>query len=160
MTTDTTLATASNAHLDTKVHSEHLPPATVNHNEEEVDLFASDDDEVDEEAEKIKQQRLAEYHAKKAAKPKAVAKSMIVYDVKPWDDETNMEELEQNVRSVEMDGLLWGASQLVPVGFGVKMLRIAAVVEDDKVSTDELAETIQAFEDHVQNVDVESFQKI
>jgi elongation factor 1-beta len=29
--------------------------------------------------------------------------------VKPWDDETDMVELEQNVRSIELDGLLWGA---------------------------------------------------
>ena len=34
-----------------------------------------------------------------------------------WDDETNMEELEKCVRSVEMDGLLWGASKLVKVSW-------------------------------------------
>lgn len=30
-------------------------------------------------------------------------------DVKPWDDETDMKKLEEAVRSVQMDGLLWGA---------------------------------------------------
>ncbi len=36
--------------------------------------------------------------------------------VKPCDDETNMEELERNVRSIELDGLLWGAcmSHILP----------------------------------------------
>ena len=38
-----------------------------------------------------------------------VAKSNIVLDVKPWDDETDMKELEKCVRSVACDGLLWGA---------------------------------------------------
>jgi len=30
-------------------------------------------------------------------------------DVKPWDDETDMKKLEEAVRSVTMEGLLWGA---------------------------------------------------
>ncbi len=36
--------------------------------------------------------------------------------MKPWDDETDMKALEESVRSIEKDGLLWGASQLVPIG--------------------------------------------
>ncbi|KAG0328009.1 Translation elongation factor 1 beta, partial [Podila horticola] len=49
--------------------------AAAEEDDEDVDLFGSDDEEVDEEAEKIKQQRLAEYAAKKANKPKTIAKS-------------------------------------------------------------------------------------
>jgi len=41
-----------------------------------------------------------------------VAKSSIVLDVKPWDDETDMSEIECCVRSVETDGLLWGVCKL------------------------------------------------
>ena len=40
-----------------------------------------------------------------------IAKSNIILDVKPWDDETDMVALEKNVRSIEMDGLLWGACE-------------------------------------------------
>lgn len=47
-----------------------------------MDLFGSDD-EVDEEAERIKEQRLQEYAAKKAKKPALIAKSSILLDVKP-----------------------------------------------------------------------------
>ena len=93
--------------------------------------------------------RLAAYAAKKAKKPVLVAKSNIILDVKPWDDETDMAELEKNVRSIEMDGLLWGASKLVAVGYGIKKLQISCVVEDDKVSTDDLEDKITAFEDFV-----------
>jgi len=39
--------------------------------------------------------------------PAAIAKSTIVYDVKPWDDETDMAEMEKSVRSISMDGLVW-----------------------------------------------------
>jgi len=80
--------------------------------------------------------------------------------VKPWDDETDMKELEKCVRSVVMDGLLWGTSKLVPVGYGIKKLQISTVVEDDKVSVDELVDKIQEFEDFIQSVDIAAFNKI
>lgn len=48
--------------------------------DEDIDLFGSDD-EVDEEAEKLKAERLAAYHAKKAKKPGIIAKSNIILDV-------------------------------------------------------------------------------
>jgi len=89
-----------------------------------------------------------------------IAKSNVILDVKPWDDETNMKDLEIAVRSIEMDGLLWGTSKLVPVGYGINKLQITTVVEDDKVSIDELQEKIEAFEDFVQSSDVVAFNKI
>jgi len=51
-----------------------------------------------------------------------------------------MKELEKCVRSIIQDGLLWGTSKLVPVGYGINKLQIATVVEDDKVSIEELTE--------------------
>ncbi|KXS11361.1 elongation factor 1-beta-like protein [Gonapodya prolifera JEL478] len=127
--------------------------------EEEIDLFG-DDEEVDEEAERIKAQRIKEYEDKKKTKVAVIAKSSILLDVKPWDDETDMKELETAVRAIEMDGLVWGASKLVPVGFGIKKLQISCVVEDDKVGMDDLTDKIQEDEDHVQSVDVAAFNKI
>ncbi|XP_072219250.1 elongation factor 1-delta-like isoform X1 [Leuresthes tenuis] len=126
--------------------------------DDDIDLFGSDDD--DEEAERLKQERVEAYAAKKAKKPVLIAKSSIILDVKPWDDETDMAQLEECVRSVQMDGLLWGASKLVPVGYGIKKLQINCVVEDDKVGTDILEEEITKFEDFVQSVDVAAFNKI
>lgn len=77
--------------------------------DDEVDLFGSDDED-DAETERIKAERVAEYQAKKAAKladkgPGPVAKSIVTLQVKPWDDETDMEALEKSVRSIEKDGL-------------------------------------------------------
>ncbi|XP_022901330.1 elongation factor 1-beta-like isoform X2 [Onthophagus taurus] len=126
--------------------------------DDDVDLFASDSE--DEEAEKVKQQRLEEYHAKKSKKPALIAKSSIVLDVKPWDDETDMKVMEQNVRKIEMEGLLWGASKLVPLAYGIKKLQISCVVEDEKVSVDLLQEQIEGLEDYVQSVDIAAFNKI
>lgn len=75
------------------------------------------------------------------------------------DDETDMKELEVNMRKITMDGLTWGASKLVPVGFGIKKLQVNLVVEDDKVSIDDLQEKIAEDEDHVQSTDVVSVLK-
>merc|ERR1712183_124189 len=80
------------------------------------DLFGSDDEEDTAEQERIKAERIAAYNERKAGKKKVTAKSSILLDVKPWDDETDMAEVEKNVRSVGCDGLLWGASKLVPIG--------------------------------------------
>ncbi|XP_050983687.1 eukaryotic translation elongation factor 1 delta a (guanine nucleotide exchange protein) isoform X1 [Labeo rohita] len=126
--------------------------------DDDIDLFGSD--EEDEEAERIKEERVKEYAQRKAKKPALIAKSSILLDVKPWDDETDMSKLEECVRSVQMDGLLWGASKLVPVGYGIKKLQINCVVEDDKVGTDLLEEEITKFEDYVQSVDIAAFNKI
>ncbi|KOB66497.1 Elongation factor 1 beta' [Operophtera brumata] len=122
-------------------------PAAADDDDDDVDLFGSGDEEE-------------AYSEKKSKKPALIAKSSVILDVKPWDDETDMNEMEQKVRSITMEGLLWGASKLVPVGYGIKKLQIMSVIEDDKVSVDLLTEQIQDFEDFVQSVDIAAFNKI
>ncbi|XP_026495933.1 elongation factor 1-beta' [Vanessa tameamea] len=135
-------------------------PAKKEEDDDDVDLFGSGDEEEDAEAAKIREERLKAYADKKSKKPALIAKSSIILDVKPWDDETDMGEMEKQVRTIEMDGLLWGASKLVPVGYGINKLQIMCVIEDDKVSVDLLTEKIQDFEDFVQSVDIAAFNKI
>ncbi|GAA5825452.1 hypothetical protein JCM11251_006990 [Rhodosporidiobolus azoricus] len=142
-----------------------LPPAVpeaakpVADEEDDVDLFASDD-EVDEEAEALKAKRVAEYQAKKANKPKTIAKSLVTLDIKPWDDETDMAEMEKEVRAIEKEGLVWGLSTLVPIGYGVSKLQMSLVVEDELVSLDDLQAQIEEIEDYVQSTDVAAMQKL
>jgi elongation factor 1-beta len=52
--------------------------------DDEVDLFGSDDEEEDAEAERIRNERLAEYKKKKEGKVKPAAKSVVTMDIKPW----------------------------------------------------------------------------
>ncbi|XP_077296042.1 elongation factor 1-beta [Arctopsyche grandis] len=127
--------------------------------DDDVDLFASDEDE-NADAAAVREQRLKEYAEKKSKKPALIAKSSIVLDVKPWDDETDMKEMEKVVRAITMDGLIWGASKLVPVGYGIHKLQVMCVVEDDKVSIDLLTDIIQEHEELVQSVDIAAFNKI
>merc|ERR1711971_701303 len=116
--------------------------------------------EDDEEKKRITEERLAAYHAKKANKPKVIAKTSVLFDVKPWDGETDMDAMLKEVKTIEMEGLVWGASKLVPVGYGINKLQLMCVEEDDKVSIEELSEKMTEFEDFVQSVDVAAMNKI
>ena len=127
--------------------------------DEGVDLFGSDSED-DAAAAALKEERIRKYQQKKEVKPAIIAKSNIILDVKPWDDTTDMKALENAVRAIKKDGLLWGASKLVPVAYGVKKLQIGCVVEDDKVGTDFLEDAIIEIEDFVQSMDVAAFNKV
>merc|ERR1711878_136744 len=98
--------------------------------DDDVDLFGSDEEEDDEEKKRITEERLKAYHEKKAKKPKVIAKTSVLFDVKPWDDETDMDAMLTQVKTIEMEG------------YGIKKLQVMCVVEDDKVSIDELSEKI------------------
>jgi elongation factor 1-beta len=139
----------------------NAPTKDDNDDGSDVDLFGSDDDEEeDAEAAKLREQRLEEYKKKKEGKVKPAAKSIVTLEVKPWDDETDMAALEKNVRAVTMDGLVWGASTLKAVGYGIKKLQINLVCEDEKVSIDELQALIEQDEENVQSTDVAAMQKL
>ncbi|XP_039051426.1 elongation factor 1-beta 2-like [Hibiscus syriacus] len=127
---------------------------------------AADDDDLDlfgdetEEEKKAAEEREA---SKKSAKKKESGKSSVLLDVKPWDDETDMKKLEEAVRSVEMPGLLWGASKLVAVGYGIKKLQIMLTIVDDLVSVDTLIEehlTVEPRNEYIQSCDIVAFNKI
>jgi len=129
--------------------------------DDDVDLFGSDSDEEDDaEKARITAERLKAYAEKKAKKPALIAKTSVLLDVKPWDDETSHEDMLSSVKSIEMDGLTWGASKLVPIGYGIQKLQIMCTVVDDKVSIEELTEKIEEFEDYVQSCDVNCMNKI
>uniref|UniRef100_A0A7E4W0W9 DUF2431 domain-containing protein n=1 Tax=Panagrellus redivivus TaxID=6233 RepID=A0A7E4W0W9_PANRE len=128
--------------------------------DDDFDLFGSDDEEDDAEKLRLTEERLKAYAEKKSKKPGPIAKSNIIYDVKPWDDTINTDDIEAAVRSIQMEGLVWGAAKKVPVAFGIVKLQICCVVEDEKVSSDALEEAITGFEDLVQSVDVVAFNKV
>merc|ERR1711894_35046 len=113
--------------------------------DDDVDLFGSDEEQEDAEAAEVREERLAAYAAKKSKKPALIAKTSVLLDVKPWDDETDMDEVLKSVKTIEMEGLVWGANKLIPIGYGIKKLQVLCVVEDEKVSIEELQEKICDF---------------
>ncbi|XP_043775468.1 elongation factor 1-beta-like [Cervus elaphus] len=80
--------------------------ATDSKDDDDSDLFGSDEEEESEGAKRLREERLSQCESKKAKKPKLVAKSSILLDMKPWDDETDMAKLDECVRSIQADGLV------------------------------------------------------
>jgi len=137
------------------------PAPAEEEDDDDCDLFGSDEDEEDsEEKQKIVAERLKAYAERKAKKPGPIAKTNVLLDVKPWDDETDMDAMLKEIKTIAKDGLVWGANKLVPVGYGINKLQVMCVVEDEKVSIDELCEQICEFEDFVQSCDVNAMSKI
>jgi len=134
--------------------------APAEEDDDDVDLFGSSDEEESEEKKRITEERLKAYHEKKSKKPQVIAKTSVLLDVKPWDDETDHDQMLASVKSIEMDGLFWGAHKLIPIGYGIKKLQVMCTVVDDKVSVEELTEKIEEFEDFVQSCDVNAMNKI
>lgn len=86
---------------------------------------------------------------------------MILLDVKVWDPEQDYDALAKKILTIQKDGLMWKTEyQLRDVAFGVKKIAIGVVVEDEKVSVDDIVDEIQSWEEEVQSVDIVAFNKI
>nr|AGV54281.1 elongation factor 1 beta [Phaseolus vulgaris] len=107
--------------------------ATAEEDEEDMDLFGEGTGEDKKVAE-------GREDAKKSTKKKERGKSSIRRDVNPWEGETDMKKLEEAVRRIEIPGLLWGASKLDPVGYGIKKLQMKMTIVDDLVYVGNLVE--------------------
>merc|ERR1712166_1663804 len=98
------------------------------------DLFGSDDEEAD-----------AIEAAKKASGKVVIAKSILVWDVKPFGSETDLNVLAKKILEIKMDGLAWKTEwKKEPVAYGVFKIQIGAIIEDAKVSADDVSEIVEA----------------
>ena len=123
------------------------------------DLFGDDD------ADDAKAAKEAAEKAKEGAKKKkkvVIAMSLVLLEVKPLDSETNLDELAQKIfKEITQEGLYWKTEyKKEPVAFGIFKLIIGFSLEDEKVSVDDVVEKIEGFEDHVQSVEIQAFNKI
>jgi len=107
--------------------------ATAKAADEFDDLFDGEDD-TEAQAAMAKKAEEAKSKKKKAG---PIAKSLIVWDVKPWGEEVDLAVLAAKILKIEMDGLFWKTEwKKEPVAFGIFKIQIGATIEDDKVSTD------------------------
>ena len=132
--------------------------------DDDFDPFAEGGEEDAEAAAAAEAAMKAKADEAKAKKKKAapIAKSLVLWDVKGWDDTTDLNACAAKILAeISMDGLTWKTEyKLEPVAFGVKKLVVGAVIEDEKVSADAISEAICEFEDFVQSVDIAVFNKL
>ena len=123
------------------------------------DLFGSDDDD-DGAAAAAAAAAKAKAQGKKKKK-EVIAQSLVLFEVKPLDDTTDLDKMAQAILNIKMDGLYWKTEyKKEPVAFGIFKLIIGVTVEDEKVSVDGLQEKMEAIEDMVQSVEIVAFNKI
>lgn len=81
--------------------------------------------------------------------------------MKVYDQEEDLNKLFAKIKSeIVMDGLVWNNEpKIVPVAFGMNKLQVGCVVEDAKISLDDIFEKLEEWEE-VQSTDTVSFQKL
>jgi elongation factor 1-beta len=125
------------------------------------DLFGEDTEEDKAKLQKMKDDKEAEKKVVKKEKAPLIQKSIVLLEVKVWEMEQDLDALALRVIAVEKEGLMWKTEyKLEEVAFGMKMIIVGLVIEDEKVSIDDLIEELQAWEDDIQSVDIRSFNKI
>jgi elongation factor 1-beta len=127
--------------------------------DDDLDLFG-DDGEDDGAAAKA-----AAAAAKAKATPKVkkvvIAQSLVLFEVKPLDDQTDLDVLAARILKLTGDGIYWKSEyKKVPVAYGIFKIIIGVTVEDEKVSVDGLQERIEELDDMVQSVEIMAFNKI
>jgi len=138
-------------------------PAAKKEEEDDGDFDPFADDGEDDAAAAKEALEAKAAAAKKAKKPPTIAKSLVILEVKPWGPEEDLDVLGKKIVSeITMDGLSWKTEfKKEPVAYGVFKIIVGCVVEDAKVSVDELVETIQEkYEENVQSVDIAAFNKL
>jgi elongation factor 1-beta len=129
--------------------------------DEDDDLFGDDDEEDDEATKALAAKRAEAAKGAKKEKKKVIERSQVVIEVKPWEAETDLEELAAKIKALPVEGLTWGEGhKLVPVAFGIKKLLVQCIIIDDMVLLDDITDAISSFEDYVQSVDVASMNKV
>ena len=123
--------------------------------DDDVDLFGGPSEED--------QKALEEEAAKNKKKKKVViAKSQVTFDVKGYDADFDFDQLGKDIKAkVNKDGLVWQIEhKIIEIGFGIKCLRLVMIIEDAKISSDDILDEIaETWEDDVQSCDIVDFQK-
>ena len=126
---------AANKKSEKAKKEQSKPKAAVTPEDDEFDPFAEDPEADAAAAASIKAKEEAAKDKKKKAAP--IAKSIILWEIKPWGEETDLDALAAKILAITMDGLVWKTEyKKEPVAYGIFKLIMGAVVEDDKVSTD------------------------
>lgn len=118
--------------------------------DEDLDLFG-DDNEEDAAAAKAIADKMKVDAKAKAPKKAVIAMSLVMLEVKPTDDEVNLDNLHARIlKEINMEGLFWKTEyRKDPVAFGIFKLIVGFSLEDEKVSVDDIVEKIEAMDDMV-----------
>ena len=103
-----------------------------------------------------------EQEVEEKIKEEKVAMSLVMLEVKPFDADTDLDELATKIfAEVKEEGLFWKTEyKKEPLAFGIFKLIIAFSCEDEKVSVDAIVDRIVGYEELVQSCEIQAFNKI
>ena len=134
--------------------------------EEELDLFGDDDGDAESNkqvlADMMKKKEEDE-KKRKAEKKAVVAKSSVTFDVKAYEEGFDFVALSKKIKeTINPEGLVWQQHfKILPVAYEIKKLQCGMIIEDDKVSADDILEKIQElWPDDIQSCDIVEFNKV
>ena len=112
-------------------------------------------------ARRLKEEKDAKEGKVKKDKPKTIAKSLVVLEVKPWEADTDLVMVWNEIKKYEQKGLTWGQNhKLGPIAFGIMKLVMTCTIVGDEVLMEDVTDAIEKLEDYVQSVTVASMNKI
>ncbi|GKT34475.1 hypothetical protein ADUPG1_007823 [Aduncisulcus paluster] len=150
-----------------KKHVEQPVEEEDEEEEEDLDLFGEggeDDKEWEAEFERRAKEGQAKIEAKEAAK-RAAGKDtrervMGIFEIKPYEPETDLDEIIKFIKeTVVFESLKWGECKLEPIGYGIKKIVAACIFMPDLCNQDEIVEAIEEHDD-VQSVEIASMNKM
>lgn len=130
---------------------------------DDLDLFGGVTEEEKQALEDDKKQKDKKKEDDKKAKKAVIAKSRVTFDVKGYEVDQDFDALAKKIQdALKKDGLVWQDTyEIIPIGYGIKCLRLTMIIEDDKISTDDIFEFIQeTYEEEVQSCDIHEFNKV
>jgi elongation factor 1-beta len=106
------------------------------------DMFGEQTEEEKKEAEKKKKEAEAKKAGAGKEKKKVIEKSSILLEIKPWSSSTDMNRFEKRIRGIQLPSLKWNAAELKDLAYGVKVLHILCTIEDEKVTGQDLEDSL------------------
>lgn len=95
----------------------------------------------------------------KIARNVAKEKSNVIFDIRPEDETSDLNQVFEVCKTMEKEGLVWGSTQRQPIAYGLEALRVCITIQNVLVSVEDLMEEIEKIPG-VGSTQIVSFQKI
>lgn len=86
--------------------------------------------------------------------------SQVVFAIRPWDHEQEMSQLMVTILGLNLDGVTWGATTTENVGYEIRDLILTAVIDEGRISIDNIIEAFIDLDDIISRVDVRLWNKV
>ncbi len=81
---------------------------------------------------------------------KPLSNNLVIFEVKPSNTQTSLDELAQTIFNIQIDGISWrNQYKKLPIAYGIEKLVIGAEFDQKKVSTNDIKDKIKGLKKDV-----------